>query len=278
MSFQDFCSLVCETFKSEEALWTPQFWYLTSTRMLEHIKTQEPGLIISQYEVLNSYILKLSKLWLSFYNQWAVDSFEKLYEKSSRLLAGTYKTSLNSETTNNAILYMGICLNMQPITREILSDSALMTVISTCSTTVPSAPARANVIGVGTSHAGELSLDTLDENEWGNSDEETGSLLSFISFLKSGDYVKYGLEEKAKDFKVVLAIYDLSKCNGDYERYWIGLKKKIDLQVMSGAEFLIQAENLMKAGKVELAQRGAKEIVKPPEKASGKGFKRKWRN
>lgn len=277
MSIQDFVSLVAETFKEEEALWTPGFWYLTTSSMVEIIRTEEPGLVTSPYDVLKSLIHRITKLWSMNYDKWEVDSLEKLLTKTSAMLGGTYKTLLNSETAQNAILYMSISLSREPLFKEACLDMSLRTIMSTSSTIVPSAAPCASVIGVGTSHAASFDLATEENDPWANSGPETGTMPSFITFFKNQERKKFGFVGPPKDFKISLKLYDLTKCSGDLERYWTGTHSVVDMTVALNSKIMQMVKDLQLEMRKDLQANGAEEMPQETGKTkTGNGFKRKY--
>lgn len=207
MSVSDCLFKIVETFKEEEALWTPGWWYKVVTGAVEMIKEQEPGLIISPYVSWQCHILKIIKTWSNCYEKWKVDSLEKLLTLTGPILASTLKTLLSSETVENAMQYMTIYVNKESLSKEICLDSQLMMTISTCSTIVPSLAGPANATGDTTYQPGSL-LEAMeasnDSSTWMDS---TGSMPSYITFLRSGEKKTYGLDVPIKDLKAVVRYY-----------------------------------------------------------------------
>jgi hypothetical protein len=204
-TIQSYFEQVAAAFPQQAAIWTPGWWYLTINKVVEMAKEESSATDMFHYENLKSLIQKVTKAWSNCSNQSEITSMENLLKRIGHLLALTFKTSLPSQILENAMCYINILLNKEEFSVEICSDSALMTIMSTSSIPAPLAAPNANAVGVKRSHVVKSDQDTDSEATSESGDEETSSMLSYISFTKKGVTKKRGLKEDVKDLKIIVS-------------------------------------------------------------------------
>nr|WEY02530.1 MAG: NS2 [Canine parvovirus] len=270
---------VAAAFPEEKAIWTPGWWFLTINRAVkEMIETEPSNTDMFHYENLKILIQKVTRLWSNCYQRWGITSLEDLLKKTGPSQASMFKTSLHLEVIENVISYINICLSKDPLSEETCSDSALMTIMSTCSIPALLVVPNASVVGEKRSRVEPSDQGTDSEATSESGDETTLSMQSFISFIKKGEERKRGLTEEVKDLRISLKVYNGAKWrkhSGEYYDYPI---HKVDLTFDRSTPMESSLNQFLKDANEHMdSLRGVKKI-KEVRNRNGKSYQGRFNN
>lgn len=198
---------IWETNKEVPQIHLPGWWlfHLKEVSEVSTLTIDEENL--SQWQDLLKRMHQIITLWLKKSKKWEISSFDTLQEKIVSLPGGTCQTSLSSEVRDLFLKYWEYStVTENPDEQECL-DIQSNTITSTLSTTAPSADR-----GAGTSSAANLNLsDTLCQladkiSPYGNFGAQISTMSSHISFLRRGEPVKFGLEEKIGKRRLTVSV------------------------------------------------------------------------
>lgn len=219
---------VWETNQDSNLLKEPVTWLAIHQFVQEKLSEQNQNDLEDAANYERS-ILRITKAWQRNYSQWQIASFSDLQAKAGNLLAGSFQTSLSTTTWENALLWSNYCLQQDLITDEICSGllPTLTATTSILSTTVASATGAVDAPGDRKSLPNFRDLlNKLSEKDGlsATSKSMTGSMSSFITACESGESPrKYGLNEKIKDYRLHLSLYDGRKCKENPQKFWLAM-------------------------------------------------------
>ena len=257
------------THQDHPAVATPGFWCHILT------KNQDSSNSLMYMDLIHC-LMKIIKMWNMFYQEWTVESFEDLQNKTSQVLAITYKTLWPSMIGENVQLSTITCLNKEPILKDECLDSALTTTIATYFTTVLSQAATASASGRGICQlAKKRKRNDSSDDDVQSSDEEIGQNQSYICSFKNDKKKKFGLMEDFRDYKTIITVYRRKNWKTS-DKYWEGTTVKMDLTYDKNGHIDQAVRTLLERGKENLTARGAKTIKE--ERPNGKSSWRRYRN
>lgn len=152
---------------------------------------------------------KVINFWQRKWNKWQSLSWTTLVDEKLSLLPGDiFQTSFCSQDAESLQNLWISYANMENPDEQECSEFQSKKIISTLSTIAPIAQ---DVVDVHSKKKLDL-LASLDQivgttNHSGNSREPTGTMSSSISFLKNGELVKYGLEEKVGKYRLTVSCH-----------------------------------------------------------------------
>jgi hypothetical protein len=278
-TLEKYFKLVSEHFEEEEkAIWTPGWWYLTIEKAVEMMKEEALATDIFHLQNLKTLIQKVTRLWSNCYQKWEITSLESFYQKTGPSLASTFKTLLPSMMIENVIFSIVIYLNKESLSKEICTDSALMTIMSTSSIPALLAVPSVSAVGEKRSHAEQSNQDIDSDQTSESGDETTLSMQSFISFTKNGVEKKRGLTEEVKDLRISLKVYDgemWKRLSGEYYDHPI---HKLDLTFNRSTLMMTSLNQFIKDANEHMNSLKGVKKIRNPRNLSGRSSRGKYNN
>jgi hypothetical protein len=185
----------------------PQWWEILMENLTSTENDQE-ALPTEDLKTLITFLMKIIKCWKMNSATWRVDSYEKLAERSSKLVGLTFRTSLPVIHPKKLI---DLVESLLPQEDSIEEDSFAS--VSTKTTSMSSMTAPTQTIRVGAnSQKGPRSKTTFDqlfEKEFrlAGSKSETGTTSSSISRQMGDDVNCLSCVEPFGDFRLELKIW-----------------------------------------------------------------------
>lgn len=146
MTFQLCVEQLWNHWNDHPGLSYPEFWKKVLIIAKDWMEDQNCPLL-SDLEKFELAFLKIINLWNKNYERWSIDTFQGLYEKTSRLLAGTYQTLFSQNLLETLKSCVDGCLSVDQLTPEDYSYGYKKETTSTSSTTVPGATEPADASG-----------------------------------------------------------------------------------------------------------------------------------
>lgn len=195
MNFQEIIKIIYMDNQSFQPVNNVAWWHLIMKSVEEQLNMTEEDQ--SVWPDLQKVIMKVLNFWLKKYKKWEISSLNMLTEKISKLPGGILATSFCTTMSENFIQLWNNCVSMEDLDETECSDFLSSQGTSTSSTTAPSAVDIAAMFGEGKlNHLEALDLLAAKTSPSTSSQKSTGMMSSSISFLRNGELVKYGLEEK----------------------------------------------------------------------------------
>ena len=177
----------------------------------ENIQNHDSQLIGEKHPwfTFSKVMQKVINFWQRKWNKWQSLSWTTLVDEKLSLLPGDiFQTSFCSQDAESLQNLWISYANMENPDEQECSEFQSKKIISTLSTIAPTAQ---DVVDVHSKKKLDL-LASLDQivgttNHSGNSREPTGTMSSSISFLKNGELVKYGLEEKVGKYRLTVSYH-----------------------------------------------------------------------
>lgn len=188
----------------------PGWWCLTFKSLEENLEWNEKDQLV--WLELQKVLVKILNIWLRKSKKWEVTSLTMLLEKISKVPGDILAMSFCSKVCSTVIELWKGCANMEDLDEQECLDFQSNPTTFTSSMTAPIVMEVA-----GTSGGGKLSLlEQLDQlaprtNKYTNSQQQTGTMSSSISFCRNGAQEKYILEEKVGRRRLTLNWYDGKK-------------------------------------------------------------------
>lgn len=256
-TFQIWIQNLWEKLEPAYPVTNPQFW-ITLWERTEHHFTHildDNGPL----EILRKVILTFLRCWNKNSAKWSVTSFDQLYDKTSRLLGGTYQTLLPMKDLKNVEDSVDGLLEMDPITPEDFTSGLTKELTSTSSTI---APTQMDHVDAGGKK--KRSFKDAFENLCGNQNssdpsiQSIGTTFSYISKCVNGIADrKFGLEESYKDYRVCLKVYDGNECAKNKEKWYRGKERELDITINQMDPLMKKVDVLFSDTLRELQKRGA---------------------
>lgn len=184
----------------------PGWWILIHNSILENGNMDPEDLTIQPWLNFSKVMSKVTTYWQKKSKKLDGHSLTTLMEKLSTIPGDILATSFSSEDAENVIaLWKSYALMEDPEETECL-ESVLSPITSTLSTTARTVEEIADALSKKKLNL----LDSLDQiasttSHYTNSHEQTGTMSSSISFLRNGEPVVYGLEEKVGKYRLTVS-------------------------------------------------------------------------
>lgn len=244
-----------------EALKQPVTW-LALNQFIQERAREEEDIDMAELDNFEKSILKITRAWYLNLEKWQINSYSDLMDKAGKLLLASFRMSLSSTMMENVLAWSSYCIQQELITEEICSGLLPMLVKTTSmsSTTVRTPTVAADAPGeVKSSLNFQDVINKLSEKDGvsHNSAAMTGSMSSYITHCESGESpVKYGLNEKIKDYRLHMSLYDGKKCKENPQKFWLGITdgfqitySKKDKKIREAVQTLLDQAGSMYAGK-----------------------------
>lgn len=183
----------------------PGWWIIIHNSIQENVTDPEDP-IISPWLNFSKLMSKVTTFWLKKSKKLDGRSLTTLMEKLSTIPGDILATSFSSEDAKSLIeCWKSYAFMEDPDETECL-DTASSPTISTSSTTARTVEEIADALSKK-----KLSLlESLDQianttSHSTNLPEQTGTMSSSISFLRNGENVTYGLEEKVGKYRLTVS-------------------------------------------------------------------------
>lgn len=184
----------------------PGWWTIILNSINANGFLDREDLLIEQWQIFSKVMSKVITYWQKKSKKLEGHSLTTLMEKLSLIPGDILATSFSSEDAENLIqLWTGYAHMEEPDETECL-HTVLNPTTSTLSTTAPTADEIADALSKKKLNL----LDSLDQivnttNPSTSSREQTGTMSSSISFLRNGENVTYGLEEKIGKYRLTVS-------------------------------------------------------------------------
>lgn len=194
--------------------WTPKlthlpgWWIIVHSSITENEPVDQADPLIQPWLVFSKLMSKVTNFWLKKSKKLDGHSLTTLMEKLSTIPGDILATSFSSEDGESVIeLWKSYALMEDPEETECLAIVS-NPITSTSSTTVRTVEEIADALSKKKLNL----LESLDQiasttNHSTNLPEQTGTMSSSISFLRNGEPVVYGLEEKIGKYRLTVSSY-----------------------------------------------------------------------
>lgn len=177
-------------------------WWLNTMEQVKEEKIQN-----GQWPDLLEAIDKLLLKWNKFYKSWAVNSSAILIKEMAKVPGGTlamlFPLDLMSSFLDLWNSYGAMVNQELPACSDTLSN----TTTCTSSMTAPIQTEPADAPSAGTSSLSGLFAQQENITDlFGNLQQPTGTMSSFISTVQNKEHVKYGIEEPVGEFRLTVRL------------------------------------------------------------------------
>lgn len=194
--------------------WTPKlthlpgWWIIVHSSITENEPVDPADPLIQPWLIFSKLMSKVTNFWLKKSKKLDGHSLTTLMDKLSTIPGDILATSFSSEDAESVIeLWKSYALMEDPEEMECSAIVSSVT-ISTSSTTARTVEEIADALSKKKLNL----LESLDQiasttNHSTSSAEPTGTMSSSISFLRNGEPVVYGLEEKIGKYRLTVSPY-----------------------------------------------------------------------